>query len=238
VPNDDSAVVRLARAVARLGRKRLPVHVTAPARAYLAGLARALPQPGAAIMTLLQDERAAGPVLDLALRQPEIRRPLAAILSNTATPTVLAGGEKVNVVPASAAVLIDGRTLPGQGPGDIVREIEALCPELELEVLKASPSTQASHDTPAFRAIETAMRHHVPDGHVVPMLLPGMTDAKSWSRLGAQCYGFMPLPLPAGFPSVLKLIHGHDERVPIDSLRRGAQIFYEVVAALGDQPVR
>ncbi len=183
-------------------------------------------------MTLLQDERTAGLVLDLALRDPEIRRPLSAALTNTASPTVVSAGVKVNVIPDEAEVLIDGRTLPGQGPGDLVRELKTIAPELDFEVIQAAASSQASPDTPAFAAIRDVLERHVPDGKVVPMLLPGMSDAQSWSRLGMQCYGFVPLPLPADFPPILDLIHGHDERVPLSSVMQGTRIFYEVVDAL------
>lgn len=232
IPNEHSAVVTLSKAVARIGSKRLPVHVTPPALAYLKGLAQALPGAGRAAMTMLQDERTAGPVLDMALRKPEIRRPLLAALTNTASPTVLRAGDKVNIIPGRAEALIDGRTLPGQGPGDLVRELKKLTPQLDFEVISAEASASASHETVVFEVIRAALGRHQPDGAVVPMLLPGYTDAKSWSRLGAQCYGFMPLALPADFPPIFELIHGHDERVPIESLREGAVVFYEVVAEL------
>jgi acetylornithine deacetylase/succinyl-diaminopimelate desuccinylase-like protein len=225
-------VVTLARAVARIGRKRLPVHVTPPARAYLKGLAQALSGAGRAAMTMLQDERTAGTVLDVVLRKPEIRRPLVAALTNTATPTVLRAGDKVNVIPSRAEALIDGRTLPGQGPGDLVRELKKLAPELDFEVISAEASAEASHETELFDAIRSALVRHQPDATVVPMLMPGMTDAKSWSRLGTKCYGFIPLPLPDDFPRAFELIHGHDERVPVDALCRGALVFHEVVNEL------
>ena len=68
------------------------LHEVPPALAYLKGLAQALPGTGRAAMTMLQDERTAGTVLDVALRKPEVRRPLLAALTNTATPTVLRAG--------------------------------------------------------------------------------------------------------------------------------------------------
>ena len=232
VPNTDSAVVKLGRALTRIGRKRLPVHISGPSREYLEGLAAALPQPGRTVITLLQNEKLAGVVLDVGLRQPEIKRPLQAALTNTASPTVVNAGDKVNVIPATAEVLIDGRTLPGQGPGDLVRELKGIAPELDFEVIQAQSSAQASSKTPMFQAITESLARHAPDGHVVPMLLPGMTDAKSWSQLGTQCYGFMPLLLPEDFPPVFELIHGHDERVPVDAFRVGTRVFVEAVRAV------
>lgn len=232
MPIRDSAVVTLAQGMAKIGKRRLPVHLSEVTRAYLRGLASALPPAGRTLMTLLQNERAAGPVLDLLSRMPEIRKPLVAALTNTAAPTILSAGEKINVIPDRAEAMIDGRTLPGQGPGDLVRELKAIAPLLDFDVISAEASAQASQDTAAFEVMKRVTERHHPDGTVVPMLLPGMTDAKAWATLGTQCYGFIPLMMPDDFPPMFDLIHGHDERVPIEALEKGAQVFYEVVDEL------
>ena len=41
---------------------------------------------------------------------------------NTASPTILRGGEKVNVVPSEIRVTLDGRMLPGMKPEHFVAE--------------------------------------------------------------------------------------------------------------------
>ena len=56
----------------------------------------------------------------------------------------------------------------------------------------------------------------------------GLTDAKSWSRLGTKCYGFVPLRLDAGV-RFSDLFHGDDERVPLDGFRWGVKVLYEAV---------
>jgi acetylornithine deacetylase/succinyl-diaminopimelate desuccinylase-like protein len=59
--------------------------------------------------------------------------------------------------------------------------------------------------------------------------MPGFTDAKQWSRLGAKCYGFMPTRFPDDGTKFSDLFHGHDERIPIDGLAWGVEVLYEVV---------
>lgn len=238
VPNFDSSVIRLSKAVARLAR-RLPVHLTAPAKDYLDGLCEALPPQGRMVMNLLRKERTAGLGLDLLLRaQPSVARPLLAALTNTVTPTMLASGQRINVMPSEATVRLDGRTLPGYGPGHLVGELKKIAPELDFEVVQAQPAVQASPHTPVFRALERAITRHSSDGVVVPMLLPGMTDAKSWSILGTKCYGFIPLLFPDDFPPFTELIHGHDERIPISSVEFGARVFYEALVDVAMAPAR
>jgi acetylornithine deacetylase/succinyl-diaminopimelate desuccinylase-like protein len=51
----------------------------------------------------------------------------------------------------------------------------------------------------------------------------GGTDAKAFSTLGIDCYGFAPLLLPEGY-DYRAMAHGVDERVPVEGLRFGARV--------------
>jgi acetylornithine deacetylase/succinyl-diaminopimelate desuccinylase-like protein len=57
----------------------------------------------------------------------------------------------------------------------------------------------------------------------VPYCMGGGTDAKAFSTLGIQCYGFAPLRLPADL-DFTALFHGVDERVPTDALEFGVRV--------------
>jgi acetylornithine deacetylase/succinyl-diaminopimelate desuccinylase-like protein len=59
-------------------------------------------------------------------------------------------------------------------------------------------------------------------------MIPGFTDAKSFTRLGARWYGFAPVKLPPGM-RFADMFHGHDERIPIDGLRWGTEVLADVV---------
>ena len=54
--------------------------------------------------------------------------------------------------------------------------------------------------------------------------MTGSTDAKHVARLGPICYGFSPLRFAPG-ERFFDLVHGHDERVAIDSLAWGVACF-------------
>ncbi|MGB9834403.1 MAG: M20/M25/M40 family metallo-hydrolase [bacterium] len=61
------------------------------------------------------------------------------------------------------------------------------------------------------------------------MMATGATDAKHLARLGVPCYGFSPMKLPEKM-DFMRMIHGHNERIPIDALAFGVQVLYDVVA--------
>jgi acetylornithine deacetylase/succinyl-diaminopimelate desuccinylase-like protein len=166
-----------------------------------------------------------------ALPDQGVARALNALLRNTATPTVLAAGQKTNVIPSRAEAEIDGRTLPGQSTEDFLRELTAVLGEgVTLEVLSTMAPVEVSPDTPMYRHLETALRQMDPDGIPVPYVVPGFTDAGAFSRLGTTYYGFSPVVLPpAPKVSFAELYHGDNERIPVEGFQLGLAALYGAV---------
>lgn len=228
MPIHDSAVVTLCRALERIGASRLPPHGRHVAR-YIKALAEHAPLPAAAVLRLLLVDRLRDVVLDKLFPSPELARPFAALLANTASPTVVRAGEKTNVIPGRAEAEIDGRLLPGQTPDDLIRELEAVAgPGVRFEVIQGELPTETNPDTDLFRHLCRTIRRHDPEGIPVPSLCPGFTDAKSWSRLGTRCYGFLPLKLPESI-RFADLFHGVDERIPLDGLDWGTRVLWDAI---------
>ncbi|HLK38801.1 MAG TPA: M20/M25/M40 family metallo-hydrolase [Polyangiaceae bacterium] len=232
MPRDDSAVVRIARAVEALGTVRLPLHKTPVVEAFLRRLAQGAPFPQNAALPLLLNPRLAGALLELVRRQdPEQAVGLNALLRNTASPTVLKGGTKVNVIPSTASVIVDGRILPGETVGDFLREIENVVgPDLKVTVHEQREGTVFDPKTPLFDAIRRTIEAHHPGAVTVPFMIPGFTDAHAYAQLGATCYGFTPVRMPRGM-SYTSLYHGHDERIPVDGFAWGLRVLYDLVSS-------
>lgn len=135
VPRTGSAVFTLAEALLRL-RAFAPESVLQPAsRRMLATLAQLYPGPGAeAIGQLLKDptwDRTNSLPID-----PVLREFVVAGLHNTATPTVLSAGQRQNVVPVEADVVLDGRLLPGELPDRWAAAVQqALGDRVEVSLL-------------------------------------------------------------------------------------------------------
>ncbi len=221
-----SAMGKTGRILARLDAGRLPVHVTPVARAWIEGMADALPRPQSLVLRSLLDPRLA----EVTLRAPIPQlRLLDRALRNTVTATIVHGGEKINVVPSQIDLELDGRSLPGYGPEEIIEEIHTLVgPELELEVVRHDPYP-AHSDLSQLPALSAILKELDPDAVPVPMLQVGVTDGRFFASIGIQTYGFLPLDLPDGF-EFTKLIHAADERVPADSVRFGAEAVARAVA--------
>lgn len=62
------------------------------------------------------------------------------LLHNTASATILAGGEKINVIPDEISLQIDCRLLPGFSPQDVYAELRALAGvEIDFEIVRLLP---------------------------------------------------------------------------------------------------
>ncbi|OZM72875.1 hypothetical protein CFN78_11435 [Amycolatopsis antarctica] len=213
--NEENAVNRLVAALRRLAEHEWPVRLTPAVRAFLerAGAAVGTPPDLSTSDGVLAALAALGPAAGLA----------DSTVRNSTTPTMLDAGYKVNVIPSTAHAQVDTRVLPGTEDEFLAAVDELLGPHVRREFVAHQPPVQASVDSPWFDAMACALRAEDPDAVVVPYCMGGGTDAKAFTPLGIECYGFAPLWLPEGFP-YRQLAHGVDERVPVEGLRFGTRV--------------
>lgn len=211
--NHDNAVTAIAEAVAAIGRHEWPVRITPSMGALLDEVA-----------ALTGSSRADEDVDALLEHFGPAARMLAAVVRNTANPTMLDSGYKHNVIPGEATANIDGRFLPGH-EDEFFETLRSLLPDnVSYEVLVRDQALETPFDGPIVDAMRTSLLAEDPDATVLPFLMSGGTDAKAWSELGIRCFGFSPLRLPADL-DFTALFHGVDERVPVDGLEFGARVF-------------
>jgi acetylornithine deacetylase/succinyl-diaminopimelate desuccinylase-like protein len=151
------------------------------------------------------------------------------MLRDTATPTVLRAGKKVNVMPGSGEAEIDVRTLPGTDQAAFLRGLaDVVGDDAGVESVVTLPPVEWPADVDIVRLMHEALAAADPEAVAVPMMITPGTDAKALAQLGIPCYGFAPLRLEPDFP-FLELFHGHDERVPVSALAFGLPVLAEVV---------
>jgi acetylornithine deacetylase/succinyl-diaminopimelate desuccinylase-like protein len=234
MPQPDSAILKLARALARIGNQPLPAHVVPAARRMLRELGKARGLSAQAVMALLAQAPLTDLVLENAIADPKLRRSLASLLHNTVVPTGLRAGQAPNVIPSMAEAVLDGRILPGHTTADLLRELTELVDDrdLEVEVFKKIAPVEAPVDTPLYRQLERAIWQMDPKGVPFPSMTPGFTDASAFSKLGTRFYGFTPVVLPeAAGVAFSDRYHGHDERIPVQGFARGLEALWSAVAA-------
>ncbi|MFE3280577.1 M20/M25/M40 family metallo-hydrolase [Nocardia sp. NPDC059239] len=215
-PDPENAVARLAAAVARIDAYNWPLRVSPTVRASLEQLA------DLAGVQLDPDDPALSPAVLRETLGP--CAPLvASAIRNSANPTMLSAGYKVNVIPEVAVGHVDGRIVPG-GEEEFQATMDALVgPDVTWEFSLHEPAVEAPVDVPVFDAMRQALLAEDPDGRVLPYCSGGGSDNKQFARLGINGYGFVPLGLPPAY-DFYAMFHGIDERVPIEALHFGVRV--------------
>lgn len=207
----DNAVTELARAVTRIGEHKWPIRRTKTVDQFLASLSDAY---GVEIDPADSE--------GLVSKLGTLGLLVGATMQNTANPSMLQAGYKVNVIPSEAVAYIDGRVLPGYEHEFDTTIRELVGQSIEMEYASNDIAIEAPFDTLTVDLMASVLQAEDPQALTVPYMISGGTDAKALSGLEIDCYGFSPLQMPANL-DYWRLFHGVDERVPVDGLKFGVR---------------
>jgi acetylornithine deacetylase/succinyl-diaminopimelate desuccinylase-like protein len=231
IPIADSATNRLARALERVVNWQTPIRLLPSVEHYFHEVARLEKEPRASRFRNIRK----------ALRDPSFAKALAQdedynyLLRDTVSLTVLKGSEQTNVIPDTAYGELDVRLLPGQDPKAFLEQLRAVVADdqIRVEPLSSFRTPNASStDTALYRIIEQVVHEYNPQALVTPTLNSGYTESQMYRPLGISCYGFAPLEIT---PELDATQHAANERVPVEQIRRGLKMLYEVVARAANE---
>lgn len=226
IPRDDTAMARLGRALVRLHEFQPPTIITPSVAMMLRTLAPIWGGEWVAKVERMIAEPRWADLATLPLDEATLLS-LRATTHNTAVPTIVHGGHRINVIPSEISVDIDGRILPGQDAADWVRQVqEAVGDEVEVVLTRGGEGLEADPASPFYDAIAAAMGDLDAGARLMPFLVSGGTDAKGLP--GIKIYGFMPT---RNALETLGLMHGHDERTSVEDLIFATRCLYDIVTS-------
>jgi acetylornithine deacetylase/succinyl-diaminopimelate desuccinylase-like protein len=225
----DNALVKAAEIITRLGKYKAPLRLHSIWRQFVDGL----DLPAASRLALTT-----AATFDMALdRAPEGTAPmLYAATRTTFSPNIAHSGVKLNVIPDSAEVDVDIRTIAGDD-GPKVRQMlrEAIGDELwkDVEVLAEgdNPASESPTRTPLWDALTRVTQKLVPGAETIPFLIVGATDARYFRRKGVTAYGYGLMSERISFKDFAKMFHGNNERIDQESLRLTTELFEQTARA-------
>ncbi|MEJ2540674.1 MAG: M20/M25/M40 family metallo-hydrolase [Gemmatimonadota bacterium] len=223
-PQVSSAVTEMVEALARVRAHEFQARIVPAVDTHFKGAAPAHPEPW---RTRFQDMAAA-------IREPGVLRELQeyepglhALTRNTCSITRLMGSDKINVVPPEAGAELDCRLLPDQDPNAFLAELgEVLGPEVEVEVLMGFTPAVSTTDTELYRIVEEVTLDAFPGASFNPQVVGGFTDSHFFRDLGIVSYGYEATATPQEDASG---VHGNNERVSEENVRRGVGVTLEIV---------
>ncbi len=158
----------------------------------------------------------------------------AALLHATASPNIVDGGYRINVIPSEAKATLDLRILPDDDPKQVLESIRKAVNDPAVDVSFGArdirPGGKSGLDTEAFRTIEAAVRRQY-NTTTLPIMSTGATDMAYLRAKGVQCYGIGPAvdseDGPKGFGS-----HSDQERILEAELHRFVRFTWDIVTQL------
>jgi acetylornithine deacetylase/succinyl-diaminopimelate desuccinylase-like protein len=230
IPMRGGAMARLGRILQKLDQPCLPVHITPITRQMIQIMANNLSFPTNLIINQLLNPRLTDRMLKVLGSKGQILDP---ILRNTVNAMLVKGGEHIGQIPKEVMLHMACPLLPGYGKEDILSELQPLMGEaVEMEITHYEP-VSAEPDMGLFETLTGILREADPEGTPSPMILPAPTDGHTFSRLGIQTYGFLPMDIPPGF-DFWQLLHAPDERIPVKALNFGTEAIYTLFTRFGN----
>jgi acetylornithine deacetylase/succinyl-diaminopimelate desuccinylase-like protein len=231
IPIPDSAPNRLVKDLAQVVDWQPPIHLLPSVEQYFRVIAALEPEPRAA---QFRDIRKA-------LQDPEFARSMTRdeeynfLLRDTVSLTVLHASNQTNVIPDTAYAELDVRLLPDEDPKVFLGQLRSVLADDSIQITSANrfkPPNSSSTDTSLYRLIEQVVHQYNPRAIVAPALGGGYTESQMYRPLGITCYGFNTMEVT---PEVDATEHAANERVPVEQLRRGVKVLYELVARAANQ---
>jgi acetylornithine deacetylase/succinyl-diaminopimelate desuccinylase-like protein len=222
----DNALLKVSPLLDAMRDRQPGFDLTEGPRALLAGLGLDPADPAGALAAIERVD----PALAL-LVEP--------MLGVTLAPTRIWASEKVNVIPASATITVDCRVPPGLGRDLAERRVlEVLGPSdsarpYRLDWTEQVMGNASPVDSPLMDAIRAWVAANDPETTVVPTILPGFSDSRSFRAAfpDVVAYGFFPhkhMTLHETAP----LIHSANERIDVRDLGHAAAFFRDVTRRL------
>ncbi|NOT62074.1 MAG: M20/M25/M40 family metallo-hydrolase [Acidobacteria bacterium] len=231
IPRPDSSVNRLIRALNKLLDYKPPMQLTPAVEQMFKASA---PLRSATMRAKFENIRESLKDSDF-LKLIESDPMANALLRNTISITMLAGSNKVNIIPPAASADIDTRVVPGEKLDRWIAELKSVINDdkVKIEPILAFDANASPIDTALVKAVATVSKRNYPDAVISYPVQAGFTDCHFFRELGIHSYGFSPFvaaPRQLGGG-----VHGNDERLGKQAFLDGVKFFYEVIAQLSEK---
>jgi len=218
IPRADNPLVHLSAALVKLAAWRPPMRLNEVTRAYFTRLAAVSPPAEASLYTHLDDPAA---VEMLRTQSPR----LDALLRATISPTIVQGGIRDNVIPATAEAFLMVRPLPDENITDLMRQMREVMGDPAVELLPAWGTRPAAPPsglkTEMFLAMESVQKRLYPQAITLPAMSAGSTDSAQLRAKGVEAYGIGTFGSEGA--------HGNDERISVQGLGALVEFLYDDV---------
>lgn len=219
-PPPHSPVGVLSKAVCNVENKPLAFRLSTPAREMFDILGR---YSSFGMRIVYANIKLFSPILNIVSKKTggEIN----ALVRSTIAFTKMSASDAVNVFPPSASVEGDLRMVAGDSKDSVIEDLKERIgnDEIQIEALYTSEVCPFSESNtgPWFR-LKEGIRQIWPDSLVSPYLMIACSDSRHFTKISENVFRFSAMELSS---EERRLIHGHNERIPIDKIATTIKFF-------------
>jgi len=171
------------------------------------------------------------------IKQLEKKPETNALVRTTHAATMIKGGIKDNILPASAEALVNLRLMPGDSIEDAFIHFGKAIndPRVKMELASEISGWEASNvsstDNPAYLTLELVVRQVFNNVPVAPFVFLAATDSRHYQPICSDIFKFSPYLIT---PEDQAGVHGINERISQDSLVNMVVFYSRLMHVWGD----
>lgn len=153
-----------------------------------------------------------------------------ALMRTTTAPTIINAGIKDNIIPYEAKATINFRTLPGTTIEDVRNHVEKIIDDDRIILTAGDFNSEApqasSTDSFGYKAIEKTIKQLYPEVLIAPNLVIGATDSRHYYPLSQNIYRFAPFYLNE---ENMGTFHGINERIKVVDFEQAVRFYIQLI---------
>ena len=226
-PPPHTGVGLLARAVCRIENEPFPNTLTKPVAEMFDTLGR---RSTFVYRLIFANLWCFMPVLDRLCRKSGGE--LNAMMRTTCAFTQMEGSAATNVLPPRAQVGANFRIIGGETPQSALDYIRRAANDDSIrfcDVYSMAPSKFSNTSGYGWDKLKAAVEQTWPDALVSPYLMVACSDSRHYCAISDNVYRFSAMALSK---EERGMIHGHNERIPIDKIVKTVQFYVRLMGSL------
>lgn len=223
-PPPHTAVGKLSAACVKVEGNPFPCRVSKPAAEMFDTLGR---HSSFALRMVFANRWLFGGVLDKLSRKKGGE--LNALMRTTVAFTQMSGSKGSNVLPPEASMVANLRLVEGDTVQSVRDRIEKIVDDADVKVETLhgmNPSRISSTNCPAWDKVRAAIANTWTEALISPYLMVACSDSRHYGVISDKVYRFSAMALTSAERG---LIHGNDERVPLETIRKTAAFYIRLM---------
>lgn len=224
IPNDETAIDVLAKAVSTLKEHPFPARITPPIEGFIQYVGPELPFIKKVVFAnsfMLKS---------LIISAYEKKTSGNALVRTTTAPTLFHSGVKDNVVPQLATATVNFRILPGETIESVIDYVKTTINDKRISLVpgafRSEPSEVSSIESWSFQTLHRTIAETYPKVLLSPYLMVGATDSRHFSDLAKDIYRFTPIRINS---KNIKSFHGLNECLPVRELENSIRFYVQLI---------